>query len=81
MKKDNNEAFYSFDKLLVNELKNPEFNRKFQKEYLKIELINQITAIRKSKKMTQKQMAEIVGVPQANISRFENGKVEPTLDF
>lgn len=26
-------------------------------------------------------MAEIVGVPHSNISRFENGKVEPTLEF
>lgn len=28
---------------------------------------------------TQAQLAEASGVPQANISRYENGAVEPTI--
>lgn len=48
---------------------------------LKISVINEIVNLRKSSKMTQAEMAKIVGIPQSNISRFESGKVEPTLDF
>lgn len=35
---------------------------------------------RKTKKLTQQQLAEISGVPQPEISRFEGGLANPTLD-
>lgn len=36
---------------------------------------------RKSRKMTQIEMSEITGVPQPNITRFESGKSNPTLEM
>jgi predicted XRE-type DNA-binding protein len=35
---------------------------------------------RKTKKLTQQQLAEISGVPQPEISRLEGGLANPTLD-
>lgn len=71
----------SFEGILKDEMNDEEFKEDFNKEYLKISLINEIVNLRKSSKMTQAEMAKIVGIPQSNISRFESGKVEPTLDF
>lgn len=39
-----------------------------------------IAAARKSKKMTQTQLAEAMGVEQAAISRWESGKVSPNKE-
>ena len=34
---------------------------------------------RNEKAMTQKQLADITGIPQADISRLENGNANPSL--
>jgi transcriptional regulator with XRE-family HTH domain len=34
---------------------------------------------RNERDMTQKQLAEITGIPQADISRLENGNANPSL--
>ena len=36
---------------------------------------------RKAAGLTQKQLAEKMGTAQANISRFENGNSNPSLEF
>ena len=45
------------------------------------EAIRAAIASRKSAGLTQKQLAEKMGTAQANISRFENGNANPSLDF
>ena len=40
-----------------------------------------ITVVRKAAGLTQKQLAEKMGTAQANISRFENGNSNPSLEF
>ncbi len=37
--------------------------------------------IRKEQKITQNELAEKIGTKKSNISRFESGKYNPTLDF
>jgi transcriptional regulator with XRE-family HTH domain len=58
-------------------------NTKFAEEYDKLgpeyEIIEQIIRARAEKGLTQKQLAEITGIPQAHISRIENGKYNPSL--
>ena len=39
-----------------------------------------ISADRKTKKLTQAQLAELMGVDQALVSRWESGKVSPNKD-
>jgi transcriptional regulator with XRE-family HTH domain len=44
-------------------------------------IIEQITAERTRKGMTQTQLAEMLGTQRSNISRLESGAHSPTLDF
>ena len=44
-------------------------------------VIEQYIKCRKEKKMTQKDVANILGTKRPNITRFENGSYNPTLDF
>ncbi len=43
------------------------------------QIINAIVAARKNSGLTQKQLAEITGINQADISRLENGSGNPSL--
>lgn len=47
----------------------------------KEEVIEQFVRYRKNKKMTQEELARKVGVPRTNITRFESGKYNPTLEM
>ncbi|MCG7547573.1 helix-turn-helix transcriptional regulator [Pseudoalteromonas sp. Of7M-16] len=47
----------------------------------KTNLQKSIRRLRKSKKLTQKQLGHIVGVDQATISNFECGKTVMTVDL
>ena len=39
----------------------------------------EIRRVRKEKKITQKELSEITGIPQASISNIEAGKMNPSL--
>lgn len=39
-----------------------------------------LKALRKQKKLTQKELAEQIGIKQNSYSDWENGKNEPSLD-
>ena len=45
------------------------------------DIIRAEIASRKAAGMTQKELAERMGTAQANISRFESGNYNPSLDF
>lgn len=47
----------------------------------KEEVIEQFIRYRKSKKMTQGDLAKKVGVPRTNITRFESGRYNPSLEM
>ena len=47
---------------------------------IKKQLGKRIKEIRKSKNITQEQLAEKVGIGTANISYIENGKFAPTIE-
>ena len=40
---------------------------------------NALHAARKAARLTQKQVSQLTGIDQANISRIEQGKLNPTL--
>lgn len=64
--------FVNFQDALAEELKNDE---EFKKEYERLEPIYKIKALlieaRIKKNMTQKQIAEKMGIKQPNLNRFE----------
>lgn len=51
-----------------------------QKEIRK-EVISQYVACRKAKKMTQDELARRTGISRPNISRFESGNYNPSLEM
>jgi DNA-binding XRE family transcriptional regulator len=60
------------DEAVKNELKINESEYK---------IIEEIIMARKEKKLTQKDLAELIGTKQSNISRLESGNYNPSLDF
>ena len=45
------------------------------------ELVEQLKAARKALDITQEDLAARVGTKKSNISRFESGRYNPSLDF
>ena len=73
-----NFTYNDFKKIMIQD-------QNFVKEYEalrpKYEAIGLVIKNRLKKKMTQKDLAKKIGTKQANISRFESGNVNPSLDF
>ncbi|HCC36257.1 MAG TPA: transcriptional regulator [Treponema sp.] len=44
-------------------------------------IIEEIIMARKENNLTQKDLAELIGTKQSNISRLESGNYNPSLDF
>jgi transcriptional regulator with XRE-family HTH domain len=55
-----------------------EDDRKLAPRY---EVVDQLKSARKAQNVTQEMLAERVGTKKSNISRFESGKYNPSLDF
>jgi len=66
---------------LAERLKDPEFAREYKALEPEYEIIKQIITSRIEKKLTQKELAERVGIKQSNISRLESGSYNPSLEF
>lgn len=45
------------------------------------ELIKQIIQARTEQNLTQRELADKIGIKQSNISRLESGNYNPSLDF
>lgn len=45
------------------------------------EVVEQLKRARKAQNVTQEVLAERVGTRKSNISRFESGRYNPSLDF
>lgn len=50
-------------------------------ENIKQQIINQYIQYRKQRKLTQEELASAMGIKRPNISRFEKGQCNPTLDL
>lgn len=46
---------------------------------LDVQLMKELTAARKEKKLTQKQLGELCGLPQSAIARIEKGENSPSI--
>ncbi len=61
--------------------KNPEFRRLYDESAFEFEIIKAIIRVRAQKKLTQRQLAQKIGVAQSALARFESGRTNPTLSF
>lgn len=59
----------------------PEVAKALEENELEYQVIREIIKARIEKNLTQKQLADLVGTQQSNISRLESGNYNPSLDF
>ena len=62
-------------------LKNNEVQNELKMNELEYKIIEEIIMARTERNLTQKELAELIGTKQSNISRLESGKYNPTIDF
>ena len=70
-----------FDRLLEEELKNPEFQKEWNALEPEFNIIQAMVTARKNSHLTQKELAQKTGINQADISKLENGNANPTLSL
>ena len=62
------------DEHLKEKLKDPYFKELYELEEQKLQIVKRIVKYRVKNKLSQKQLAEKVGVTQQHISKIENGE-------
>lgn len=62
-------------------IQSEEQRRELEKNELHYNLLREMIRCRHERNLTQKELAEIIGTKQSAISRFEAGKLNPTLEF
>jgi len=63
-----------FQKYLAQQLKNPEFKKRYDEYGKQLEIAYQILKLRKQKNISQAQLAKRLKTKQSNIARIEAGK-------
>ena len=74
-------AGISSDKIKERLMKDEEFKSEYERLKPRYELISEIIKLRNENNMTQAELAEKIGTQKSNISRFESGNQNPSLDF
>lgn len=69
----------NFDDFLKEQLKDPEIKAEYDALEPEFAIIQAMIDARKSTGITQKQLAEITGIAQGDISKLENGSANPSL--
>lgn len=59
----------------------PELYKEYKALEPEYEIIRQVISAREEKNLTQKQLADKIGITQSNISRLESGNYNPSLEF
>jgi len=62
-------------------LRNKEVQNELKMNEAEYKIIEEIIMARKEKNLTQKDLAQLIGTKQSNISRFESGNYNPSLEF
>jgi DNA-binding XRE family transcriptional regulator len=70
-----------FEEIENRLMKDEEFKAEYERLKPRYELIAQVIDARDRLNMTQEELAQRVGTQKSNISRFESGSYNPSLDF
>ena len=68
-----------FDDFLNESLQNPDVKREYDAMETEFSLIRTLVDARKASGMTQQDLAAKTGIRQGDISKFENGKGNPSI--
>ena len=69
----------NFRDTLNEQLRDPEFKAEWDALEPERQIMRAIVEGREGLELTQKQLSEVTGITQADISRFENGTGNPSL--
>jgi len=75
------ENFHSYDKLRSKLMKNPGFQREYEKLEPEFRIASALIEARIRGKMTQAELAKKINTGQAVISRLENMNARPSLSL
>lgn len=71
----------NFDKYFSEQFSDPTFREEYESLTPQYEVIRQIIKERATQNLTQKQLADRIGITQSNLSRLESGNYNPSLAF
>ncbi len=66
---------------LSEQMNDPEFAQEYNAIQPEMDAIRSMIEARKSQNLTQKQLAELTGINQGDISKLENGLRNPTIQL
>ena len=66
-------------KVLQEQMKNEDFRKEYNFLKLEYEFISSLIDVRKLRKITQKELSDVTGIAQSDISKIENGSGNPTV--
>ncbi|MCL2076866.1 MAG: helix-turn-helix domain-containing protein [Oscillospiraceae bacterium] len=69
----------NFRETLNERLKDPQFKREYDALEPEFQIIQALIDGRKEKNLTQKQLSELTGINQADISKLEKGNANPSI--
>ena len=69
----------TFNNYLKEQLKDPEIKAEWNRLEPEFQIVRALIKIRAEKNISQKQLSELTGINQADISRLENGNANPSL--
>lgn len=81
MKKTKKIKLIPFEKIERKLMKRPGFKKAHEDSELEFAIIKSLIIARARGGLTQRQLAERIGIPQSSLARFESGRVNPTLPF
>ena len=68
-----------FKDFLNEQLKDEEFRKEYESLEAEFQVIKEIIEARKDKNITQKELSDLTGITQGDISKIENGNANPSL--
>ena len=69
----------NFDRYLEKQLEDPEFKAEYEALEPEFAIVQAIINARKQKGITQKELSELTGIAQGDISKMENGNANPSI--
>lgn len=73
--------FITHKEVLNEMLKDKNFKKEYDALAPRYEIVSKAIEMRLKNKMTQEDVARKIGTTKSNISRFESGNYNPTIDF
>lgn len=69
----------NFRDTLKEEMKNPEFKKEWDNLEVEFQIIKAMIDGRNEKHLTQKELSDMTGIAQGDISKIENGNANPSI--